>query len=50
MILIKIIHFINIEIETIISLGGKKNRLTNLIPIQYEEHYVYGGYLWNFEI
>ena len=44
MILIKIIHFINIELKIIISLGGENDRLSDLIPIQYEEYYVYGGY------
>lgn len=43
MILIKIINFINIEKDTIISFGGKKYRLLNRIPIQYEEYYSYGG-------
>ena len=43
MILIKIIHFINVGIDTIISLGGKKYSLSNMIPIQYEEYYWCGG-------
>lgn len=39
MILIKIIHFINVQIDTIISLGGKKYSLSDMNPIQYEEYY-----------
>lgn len=43
MILIKLIHFINLDSNIILFDGSKKYRLSDLIPIQYEEYYSYRG-------